>query len=377
MSSKLPGKTWIEIDASALRSNFRSLSRLARPAKTMAVIKANAYGHGIFECSEILRKAGVRWFGVDNVEEGLGLRNKGLGESVLVLGYTPLDRLAEAVKRDLSIVAYNLDTFRALARLRGKKAKVHIPIETGLTRQGIGEGELDLILAALVKHRDRIKLEGVHTHFANIEDTKSRAYADYQLDEYKKAIVKIKEYGLYPEYKHTASTAASILYSDTHFDMVRTGIGLYGLWPSEDTRRRSQHRLKLEPVLSWKTIVAQVKDVKKGTPVSYGLTERVRRDSKVAVLPIGYADGFDRVANSKQGHTLIGGKRCKVLGRVCMNMTMVDVTDVPRVRPEDEVVLIGRQGRERIAAEELASLAGTINYEIVTRINGDIPRIVI
>jgi alanine racemase len=182
---------------------------------------------------------------------------------------------------------------------------------------------------------------------------------------------------LYPKYKHTASTAASILYSDTHFDMVRTGIGLYGLWPSEDTRRRSQHRLTLKPVLSWKTIVAQVKDVRKGTPVSYGLTERVRRDSKVAVLPIGYADGFDRVANSKRGHVLVGGRRCKVLGRVCMNMAMVDVTDVARVRPEDEVVLIGQQGRERIAAEELAALAGTINYEIVTRINWDIPRMMI
>ncbi len=343
----------------------------------MAVIKANAYGHGLLECAGVLSKSGAHWFGVDHVDEALHLREAGFRQPILVLGYTPLERLAEAVRRDISFVAYNLDTFRALARMKGKKARVHVPIETGLTRQGVGEGELDLVLAALVKHRGRIELEGVHTHFANIEDTKSRSYADHQLNEYKKAIMKIKEYGLYPKYKHTASTAASILYSDTHFDMVRTGIGLYGLWPSEDTRRRSQHRLKLEPVLSWKTVVAQVKEVKKGTPVSYGLTERVRRNSNVAVLPIGYADGFDRTANSKRGHVLVGGKRCKVLGRVCMNMTMVDVTDVPHVRPEDEAVLIGRQGRERIAAEEVASLTGTINYEIVTRINWDIPRIVI
>jgi alanine racemase len=370
-------KTWVEIDASALRHNIRSLSRIAAPAKTMAVIKANAYGHGLLESADILRKAGTKWFGVDNIDEGLGLRNKGLGGSILVLGYTPIDRLAKAVKNDISLVAYNLDTFRALAKLRGKKAKVHVPIETGLTRQGVGERELDVILSALIKYRDRIELEGVHTHFANIEDTKSRAYADKQLDEYKKAIEKIKEYKLYPKYKHTASTAASILYSDTHFDMVRTGIGLYGLWPSEETRRRSQHRLRLKPVLSWKTIVAQVKDVKRGTSVSYGLTERVKRDSKIAVLPIGYADGYDRASFSKRAHVLIGGKRCKVIGRICMNMTMVDVTDVPRVRPEDEVVLIGKQGRERITAEELADLAGTINYEIVTRINWDIPRIVI
>jgi alanine racemase len=370
-------KTWIEIDGAALSRNFRSLSRLAKPAKTMAVIKANAYGHGLLEAATVLDKAGAGWFGVDHVDEALRLRKAGFKQPILVLGYTPLDRLAEAVKRDISLVAYNLDTFRALAKLKGKKARVHVPVETGLTRQGIGEGELDLVLACLVQNRDRIVLEGVHTHFANIEDTKSRAYADHQLSEYKKAIEKFEAYKLYPKFKHTASTAASILYSDTHFDLARTGIGLYGLWPSEDTRGRAQHRVKLEPVLTWKTMVAQVKNVKRGTPVSYGLTERVRRDSKVAVLPIGYADGFDRVANSKRGHVLIGGKRCKVLGRVCMNMTMVDVTDVANVKAEDEVVLIGKQGKERITAEELATLGKTINYEIVTRINWDVSRIVI
>jgi alanine racemase len=154
-------------------------------------------------------------------------------------------------------------------------------------------------------------------------------------------------------------------------------MGLYGLWPSEDTRRRAEDRLTMKPVLTWKTVVAQVKSVQRGTPISYGLTERVSRDSKVAVLPIGYADGLDRVGNSKHGHVLIGGKRCKILGRVCMNMTMVDVTDVPNVRPESEVVLIGRQGKERITAEEMATLSKTINYEVVTRLNWDIPRKVI
>ncbi len=372
-------KTWIEIDAAALSRNFRSLSRLAKPAKTMAVIKANAYGHGLLEAATVLNKAGAAWFGVDHVDEALRLRKAGFKQSVLVLGYTPLDRLAEAVKKDISLVAYNLDTFRVLAKLKGKKARVHVPVETGLTRQGIGEGELDLVLSCLTRHASRFILEGVHTHFANIEDTKSRAYADHQLSEYKKAIEKFEAYKLYPKFKHTASTAASILYSDTHFDLARTGIGLYGLWPSESIRKAqsAKRKVRLEAALTWKTMVAQVKNVKRGTPVSYGLTERVRRDSKVAVLPIGYADGFDRVANSKRGHVLIGGKRCKVLGRVCMNMTMVDVTDVSKVKAEDEVVLIGKQGKERITAEELASLGKTINYEIVTRINWDVPRIVI
>lgn len=343
----------------------------------MAVIKANAYGHGLLACAKILQKENVKWFGVDHLDEALALRRGGVRQNILVLGYTPLKRLAEAVRKDISLVAYNMDTFRVLAKMKGKKAKVHIPIETGLTRQGIAGKELDTVLRFLDAHRDRILLEGVHTHFANIEDTKSRAYADHQLDEYKKAIENFAEYDLYPKYRHTAATASAVLYPDTRFDFVRTGIGLYGLWPSEDTRRRAQHRLSLKSVLSWKTMVAQVKTVKRGTPVSYGLTERVRRDSVVAVLPVGYADGLDRVAHSKRGNVLIHGKRCKILGRVCMNMAMVDVTDAGTVKPEDEVVLIGKQGKERIAAEEIANLGKTINYEIVTRLSADIPRRVI
>jgi alanine racemase len=369
-------KTWVEIDAAALRHNFRSLSRLAKPAKTMAVIKADAYGHGLLACANILKRDAA-WFGVDNIDEGLALREQGIKQPILLIGYTPEDRLAEAVKHELSITIFHLKTLRTLLALKGKKPRVHVPIETGLTREGMGDAELEKALGFLALHRDRIELEGVHMHFANIEDTKSRAYADRQLNEYKKAIGKLEAYKLYPKVKHTASTAASILYSDTKFDLVRTGIGLYGLWPSEDTRGRVAHRLSLKPVLTWKTLVAQVKSVKRGTPVSYGLTERVSRDSTVAVLPIGYADGFDRVGNSKRGHVLINGKRCKVLGRVCMNMTMVDVTDAGPVKPDQEVVLVGKQGKERISAEELATLGKTINYEIVTRINWDIPRRVI
>jgi len=369
-------KTWVEIDAAALRHNYRSLARLAKPAETMAVIKANAYGHGLLECANILKKENVKWFGVDHLDEALALRKAGIKQNILVIGFTPVVRLNEAVQKNISVTVFNLETLNALAKLK-KKSRVHVPIETGLTREGIGGKELETALAFLDKHRNRIELEGVHMHFANIEDTKSRAYADRQLNEYNQAIGKLEEYKLYPRLKHTASTAASILYSNTHFDLVRTGIGLYGLWPSEDTRRRAADRLILQPVLSWKTMVAQVKSVKRGTPVSYGLSERVQRDSKVAVLPIGYADGFDRIANSKRGHVLINGKRCKVLGRVCMNMTMVDVTDAGNVKPQQEVVLIGKQGKERMSAEEVGALGKTINYEIVTRINWDIPRRVI
>jgi alanine racemase len=366
-------KTWIEISESALRHNAQAFSKLAAKAKVMAVVKSNAYGHGLIEASRILSKS-VDWFAVDHVDEALALRASGIRKPILVLGYTPNHRLVDAVRKNISVVAYNTETIKVLGKGRGN-AKIHLPIETGLTRDGIRLEDLPSILKLIGKY-PKIQIEGAFLHFANIEDTKSRAYADHQLGEFKKALQIIKEHKIYPKYTHTASSAASILYSDTHFNLLRVGIAMYGLWPSDDTRLRSP-RLKLKSVLSWKTIVAQVKSVNKGTPISYGLTEKMPHDGQIAVLPIGYADGFDRVGMSRQGQVLICGKRCKVMGRVCMNMTMVDVTGLKSIKPESEVVLIGSQGNALITAEEMAGLAGTINYEIVARLNPEIPRIVV
>ncbi|MCC7522295.1 alanine racemase [Candidatus Uhrbacteria bacterium] len=372
-------KTWIEISKSALRHNAQAFLGLAGDAEVMAVVKANAYGHGVIAIARNLQKTGIKLFGVDSLDEAHELRREGMHTPILVLGYTPLSRLVEAVEQGFSFVAYNPETFRALSRLKTKKQfKLHLPIETGLQRQGIRLKDLPAIIKQ-IKSDSRMVVEGVHTHFANIEDTKSRAYADKQLSEYKKGIAILKEHNIYPKYLHTAATAASILYSDTHFNLLRAGIGLYGLWPSKETRtsKHKKHDIVLKPVLEWKTMIAQVKSVPKGSAVSYGLTERVKRDSKIAVLPIGYYDGFDRSGMSKRAHVLIRGRRCKVIGRVCMNMCMVDVTDVPGVRIEDEVVLIGKSGKQQITAEDMAKLAGTINYEVVARLNPQIPKILV
>jgi len=367
-------KTWIEISESALRHNAQAFLNLAGKAKVMAVVKSNAYGHGIVESSRILSKAGVHWLAVDHIDEALALRTSGIRKPILVLGYTPNHRLVDAVKNNISLVAYNVETIKTLGKVRGV-AKIHMPIETGLTRDGICLKDLPMMIK-LVRKYSNIKIEGTFLHFADIEDAKSRVYADHQLTEFRKAIAIFKEHRIDPKFKHTASSAASILYSDTHFNLLRVGIAMYGLWPSDDTRRRSR-RLILKPVLSWKTIVAQVKLVKKGTPISYGLTERMRVDGTIAVLPIGYSDGFDRTGMSQRAHVLISSKSCKVMGRVCMNMTMVDVTGVKNVGPESEVTLIGSQGKASISTEEMADLAGTINYEIVARLNSEIPRIVV
>jgi alanine racemase len=380
-------KTWIEVSESALRHNAQAFLGLAGKAtsaherrgatKVMAVVKSNAYGHGLVESSRILSKSGVHWFAVDHIDEALTLRKSGIRKPILVLGYTPNHRLVDAVKNNISLVAYNVETIKALGKGRGV-AKIHLPIETGLTRDGIRLEDLSKMIELIGKYPN-IEIEGTFLHFANIEDTKSRAYADHQLSAFKEAIAIFKEHKIDPKYKHTASSAASILYSDTHFNLLRVGISMYGLWPSENVRKSqvTSHKLDLIPVLSWKTIVAQVKQVQKGTPISYGLTERMPRNGLIAVLPIGYADGFDRVGMSRRGQVLICGKRCKVMGRVCMNMTMVDVTGLKNVAPESEVVLIGSQGKTSISAEQMADLAGTINYEIVARLNPEIPRIVV
>lgn len=370
-------KTWIEVSESALRHNAQAFLDLAGDAKVMAVVKSNAYGHGLVESSKILSRAGVHWFAVDHIDEALALRFSGIKKPILVLGYTPLHRLFDAVKNKISLVVYNTETIKALGKGTGK-VNVHLPIETGLTRDGICLEDLPAMIALIGKYSN-IEIEGTFLHFANIEDTKSRSYADHQLSEFKKAIAIFTEHKINPKYKHTASSAASILYSDTHFNLLRVGIAMYGLWPSENVRKAQigRRKIQLKPVLSWKTIIAQVKRVKKGTPISYGLTERMPVDGSIAVLPIGYTDGFDRVGMSRRGHALISGKRCKVMGRVCMNMTMVNVTGLKDIGPESEGILIGSQGKASITVEEMADRAGTINYEIVARLNSEIPRIVV
>jgi alanine racemase len=369
-------KIWVEISKSALLHNIRSIKAHVKPVSLMAVVKANAYGHNAALVAKAVAKD-ADWFGVDDIDEAIALRTAGIKQPILILGYTPLKRLADCAKHRVSFVAYNMETLKTLKGLKAKPGsfKIHIPIETGTTRQGLAGDELEAFVRAAQKIPS-VKIEGAHTHFANIEDTTDPSYAMGQLKKYEQALAQLKKLGATNLIRHTAASAPTILYPQTHFDVVRLGMSLYGHWPSKETRVSAAYRskgLSLKPVLTWKTLLAQVKEVKKNTPVSYGLTERVARDSKIAVLPVGYWDGYDRGLSSV-GHVLIRGHRCKVVGRVCMNMFMVDVTDVSGVKPEDEVVLIGKQGKEEISAEEIAGQAGTIQYEFLTRINPRIAR---
>lgn len=370
-------RTWVEVSKSALLHNVKSIKMHVAPTPVMAVVKANAYGHDPLLVAKTVASEAA-WFGVDDLDEAIQLRKAGLKKPILILGYVRMNRLADCAKFSVSFVAYNLETLKTLKKLKAKKGafKIHIAIETGTTRQGVHVGDDLNAFVRLAQTIPSVKIEGAHTHFANIEDTTDPSYAMGQLKLYEKGLSQIKKMGVTLDLRHTAASAGAILYPQTKFDLIRLGMSLYGHWSSKETKVSAAYRSKtltLTPAATWKTIIAQVKHVKKNTPVSYGCTERVSRDSKIAVLPVGYWDGFPRSLSSV-GHVLIRGHRCKVVGRVCMNMVMVDITDVPGVKMEDEVVLIGAQGSETITAEELAGWAGTIQYEFLTRINPLIER---
>src|SRR3989339_43858 len=374
-------RTWVEIDERALLSNIETLrSLLSEETHLCGVVKANAYGHGIKEVVQILARSGVDAFGVDNIDEALFVRSLHPSALILVLGYTLPERLQDASQQNIDLTVYDLEIIKRLEEESTKLAKqvnIHLKIETGTSRQGIVQQEYRQFFEEIKKSKHLI-LKGLSTHFANIEDVTDTSYPTHQFQRFQEAIIEARTSNLTPTYTHCACSAAVILYPDTHGNLVRSGIALYGIWPSpivETTTRQHGIPCRLNPVLTWKTRIAQVKSLPAGTPIGYGLTEILSRQSRVAVLPVGYSDGYDRSLSSK-GEVLIQGQRCKILGRICMNMMMVDVSTVPNTETGQEVVLIGRSGRHEVTAVNLAKQADTIPYEILSRINPNLPRIV-
>jgi alanine racemase len=374
---------WVEIDAGALRNNVAEFKRrLGQGPRFGAVVKSNAYGHGMIEVARVAADASADWLCVNNVDEGVALREAGLTLPILVMGYVPLDGLDEVVDNTLQPIVYNLETLErldAIASSRGSNVGVHMKIETGTHRQGILERDVPEFVARLRGAR-ALTLAGVTTHFANIEDTTSYDYATSQMAVFSRVADVIATLHPVPFLRHNACSAAALLFNRTHLDLVRVGISLYGLWPSKETYvsclERGKPSLDLKPVMAWKTRIAQVKQVPEGEYVGYGCAWRATRTTRIAVLPVGYYEGYDREL-SGLAHVLVRGKRAPVRGRVCMNMCMVDVTDIPGAGLEDEVTLLGRQGDERITAGQLAAWRGTIAYEIVARIHPSLPRVVV
>ena len=373
----------VEIAKRALVGNIGEFRRLIGPRrKFLAVVKANAYGHGLLEVAGIAVAAGVDWLGVNSVEEGTALRRAGIEAPVLVLGYAPFDSLEEAVAGDLRLTVYNRETIVRLAVLAvrlHRTVRLHIKVETGTWRQGVDPKDLAAFVRD-IRSRPGLAVEGLSSHFANIEDTTKHDYPRRQLAVYRSAIRDLEAGGPRIPLRHMSCTASTILFPEPGFNLARVGIGLYGLWPSKETYLSClldrKEPLSLEPVLSWKAGIAQIKKVPAGADIGYGCTYRTTRPTRLAVVPVGYYDGYDR-GLSNTAHVLVRGRRAPVRGRVAMDFFMADVTDVPGVGLEDQVTLLGADGRERITAEDLAALAGTISYEILARINPLVPRIVV
>jgi alanine racemase len=375
--------SWVEISRQALCANVRRFKEhIGAGVELAAVMKANGYGHGIVEASGVALEAGADWIAVNSLEEAARLRNAGLQAPILCLAYVPLASLEEAVELDLRLTVFNLETVERLVAItapRKQPIRLHIKVETGTHRQGVW-GEDLLRLARMIGSHAGMALEGLSTHYANIEDVTEHRFAEQQLGRFRDACHLLESHGIRVPVKHTACTAAAILFPNTLFNLARVGIGLYGLWPSKETKISALQAgialNELEPVMTWKTRIAQIKTVPSGSAIGYGCTDLATQDTRIAVLPVGYYEGYDRRLSSI-GYVLIRGRRAPVRGRVCMNMVMVDVTNIPGVMLEDEVVLLGRQGGDAVSAETLAGKIGSINYEVVSCINPQLPRIVV
>ena len=373
-------RSYCEIDTSALKHNMTTLKRgLAKGAEIAAVVKSNAYGHGVNIAWRAFVEGGATWLCVDSLHEAQDLRNDGYDGNLFVMGHMPPEHAAEAVALNVRLMVYDraqIDALGAASSAQTRSVRLIVKLETGTQRQGL----LPKDALELIQYMGRypyLIFEGTCTHFANIEDTTDHSFANQQLRLFKEYNDFLTENGHAPRLRTIANSAAGILWPDTHCELVRAGITCYGMWPSTEcyvSAKLLGKDVDLKPALTWKTVVAQVKDVPTGSCIGYGCSYQVTHPTRLVVLPVGYYDGYDR-ALSNLAHVLIRGHRAPIRGRICMNMCMADVTDIPGVEAGDEVVLLGAQGNERISAEQLAQWSGTINYELTTQIQTSVPRI--
>jgi alanine racemase len=364
--------TVCDINHESLRWNFRQIrSSVGLQVKILAMVKANAYGHGAPAVAKTLAAEGSDAFGVATVEEAVELRRHGITAPILVLTGVYLDQLELFFDYHLTAVAVDpgaLQQLEAAVARRGGSLNLHLKIDTGMGRIGFACGEIDLWSGQLTKLK-AVKIEGIFSHFSHAESVEGQ-YTRRQLDLFTNVVRRLHDLGIAPPQIHLANSAATIALPAAYFNMVRPGLMLYGIYPSP----AMTGRISLRPVLSWKTRILQLKKVPPHTSISYGQTFTTKRESLIATLPLGYADGYPRLL-SNRGQALVGGKRAPVAGRVCMDLTMLDVTDIGKIQQGDEVVLLGAQGNEAISADEMATWADTISYEILTSIGPRVPRI--
>jgi alanine racemase len=376
---------WAEIDLKAIAHNVAELRRITQPeARLMAVVKANGYGHGAIEVAQCALQNGAVTLGVARIEEGIRIRQAGIRAPILIFGYTLSQQIADLLEYDLTPCFYSAASARKLSSAAvslGKKIKAHLKVDTGMGRLGqlpqnfkadnstaINADALEETLT--IARLDGLALEGIYTHFATA-DSSNKSYAEKQLHLFTNYLKRLRQAGLNPPVRHAANSAALIDMPQSHLDMVRPGIAIYGLYPSDEVRK---NRVSLKPAMALKARIIHLKKVPVGFKVSYGGTHETQRPTTIATVPVGYADGLNRQL-SNRGQMLVHGQRVPIIGRVCMDLTMLDVGGIENVQIGDEVVIFGQQGNETLSVDEMAALLNTINYEIVSTITARIPRI--
>lgn len=371
MGERFYRHTWVEIDLDAIKANVEFFRRrLPKQTKIMAVVKADGYGHGAVPVAREALAAGAAYLGVSTLDEALELRSAGIDAPILVMGYTPPTFLEVAIERQITLTVFDHDVVAALDRLtrkRGTVAKIHLKVDTGMGRIGIRSKEEFLSLVTAINQSPLIELEGAYTHFARA-DEEDPTYSEAQHHMFMRVI---RQSSRSIPIVHCCNSAAGIMFPQWCYNMVRLGISLYGQYPSAFAKDKG---IQLTSAFALKSKISYVKDVSKGTPISYGATYKTEKEAKIATIPIGYADGLAR-SLSNRGKALVRGHEVPIVGRICMDQCMLDVSDVVACSVGDEVVLIGRQGDAEITVDDVADLMRTINYEVTCMISKRVPRV--
>ncbi len=368
-------RAWAEINLNAIAHNVREIRKLTgNHVEMMGVVKADAYGHGVLEVVRTLLDNGVTQLAVSMLDEAIQIRKMGIDVPILILSYTDPARAEDIIENELTQTVFSFDLPQALsaASVRlGKSVKVHIKVDTGMTRVGFMPGYNAVKNIMEIGRMPGLIIEGIFTHFASADEC-DRDYTNMQFERFMSLCTELGRVGIHIPIKHVCNSAGTIQYPEMHLDMVRPGVILYGLYPSQDVNRDIIH---LEPAMTLKANVILVKDVESDVCISYGRKFRTSRQSKIATIPIGYADGYTRLLSNK-GRMLVNGEFAPVAGRICMDQCMIDVTDLKHeVHVGDEVVIFGSQNGACISVEELATEIGTINYELICIIGKRIPRV--
>ncbi|KKP87120.1 MAG: alanine racemase [Parcubacteria group bacterium GW2011_GWC1_35_8] len=370
-------RTWIEIDRKAVAHNFSVFrSLISKKTKLMAVIKSNAYGHSLIDFAREMENLGANFLGVDSIVEGLALRKEGIKTPILVLGYTLPEMVNLATSNNISLSVSNFESLEYIIANQKhfiKPLNIHIKVDTGMHRQGFQMEDRKKLLKILSSQKnDNIYVEGLFTHFASAKNPSFPADTEGQIKDFKLWIHDFKQEGLKP-IAHAGATAGALLFPNSHFDMVRIGIGLYGLWPSKETKAALQDKILLKPILSWKSLITEIKKQPKGNRMGYDLTESLAKDGLIAIVPVGYWHGYPRSLSSI-GRMIVKGEECKVIGRVSMDMVCIDVSEVKNLYAGDEVVVIGNDSNSSCSMEGISNILDLSWYETITRINPLIKR---